>query len=581
MRKSFTQPRKVLAFAGVMVMFATIAFGTATVRPTEATWQDTAYGSSTFGVGENVGNHYARALSTFGVFSIPSGSENIGPAHEFDTSRTSPTPAPFDSRTLSFADRGILNLLNMTISGATCARTATGPLSACPGGSPAIPSGAASFASATATGLAVRTTVFPLARYPGTLGTTATCTPGQVGQTSIIKDGNFTLDAGLGSTTIAIPEATGNAERASSTGNRRGFLGAFYYTATITHIRNVGDGYAKSDLYLDLRAGSSIGGSEQWHLVIDLASAECGLDRSASTVPTRPITQTGIPQVLAQNARTASHPMAPRAADVDLGLPVQNTAGENSTVRDSRNSEEEDGEETSLPPLDDGDATVLPTTTSAPASDVPATPGVTPTGATEPPAAGDISTTKPRATDSGETTEPTEQTAVAEGPQDPESVRVGREFAVVNRDGVELGTAKVEDIVRTPGCGVELTLSITTSAEAGPDRWTSVAPDDFAEVRAGGSTREATTLNSDCEQAANSTTTPLSPGRDYEIVIAFQLDDSAQQAMLRPDGTAGWIFDLPPLPRVTATTSPAAPTTGESATTPTGTELTTTDVAEA
>ena len=165
-------------------------------------------------------------------------------------------------------------------------------------------------------------------------------------------------------------------------------------------------------------------------------------------------------------------------------------------------------------------------------------------------------------------------------------MRVGREFAIVNRDGVELGTAKVEDIVRTPGCGVELTLSIITSAEAGPDRWTSVAPDDFAEVRAGGSTREATTLNSDCEQAANSTTTPLTPGRDYEIVIAFQLDDSAQQAMLRPGGTAGWIFDLPALPRVTATTSPsaaAAPSTEQAPgmSTGTGTELTTTDVAEA
>ena len=182
--------------------------------------------------------------------------------------------------------------------------------------------------------------------------------------------------------------------------------------------------------------------------------------------------------------------------------------------------------------------------------------------------------------------ETTEQTAVAEGPKEPDSVRVGREFAIVNRDGVELGTAKVEDIVRTPGCGVELTLSITTSTEAGADRWASIAPDDFAEVRAGGSTREATTLNSDCEQGAYSTTTPLSPGRDYEIVIAFHLDDSAQQAMLRPGGTAGWIFDLPALPRVTATTSPsaaAAPTTEQAPgmSTGTGTELTTTDIAEA
>ncbi|MDJ0422780.1 hypothetical protein QNA14_09585 [Dietzia kunjamensis] len=147
----------------------------------------------------------------------------------------------------------------------------------------------------------------------------------------------------------------------------------------------------------------------------------------------------------------------------------------------------------------------------------------------------------------------------------------------MNRDGVELGTAKVDDIVRTPGCGVELTLSITTSAEAGPDRWASVAPDDFAEVRPGGSTREASRISSDCERAARSTTTSLSPGRDYEIVIAFQLDDSADQAMLRPDGTAGWIFDLPSLTTVAVTTSPTAATATEQApgaSTDTGTELT-------
>lgn len=129
----------------------------------------------------------------------------------------------------------------------------------------------------------------------------------------------------------------------------------------------------------------------------------------------------------------------------------------------------------------------------------------------------------------------------------------------MNRDGVELGTAKVDDIVWTPGCGVELTLSITTSDEAGPDRWATIEPTDFAEVRPGGSTRQATRLDTECERASASRTTALSPERDYEIVIAFQLDDTAQRAMLRPEGTAGWIFDLPPLPRVATTTSPQAP----------------------
>ncbi|MBB1020264.1 hypothetical protein G6030_02970 [Dietzia sp. E1] len=155
--------------------------------------------------------------------------------------------------------------------------------------------------------------------------------------------------------------------------------------------------------------------------------------------------------------------------------------------------------------------------------------------------------------------EPTVPTTVPAGPQEPEMVRVGREFAVVNREGVELGTARIDDIARTPGCGVELTLSIRTSAEAGPDRWASLGPGDFAEVRPSGSIRRAGTVSSDCEQSTGSRTTALSAGREYEILIAIALDDSAQQAMLRPDGTAGWMFDLPPLPKVTATTNPSAP----------------------
>ncbi|PAY24281.1 hypothetical protein CEY15_04660 [Dietzia natronolimnaea] len=138
------------------------------------------------------------------------------------------------------------------------------------------------------------------------------------------------------------------------------------------------------------------------------------------------------------------------------------------------------------------------------------------------------------------------------------TVAPGRWFTVVGRDGVELGSAKIDDIVRTPGCGVELTLSITTSAEAGPDRWSSLGPGDFAELRSGGATRDARTVGSDCEQSAVSTTTRLSPDREYEIVLTFQLDDSAQRAMLRPEGTGGWAFDLPPLTTVAVVTTPAA-----------------------
>ncbi|AWH92961.1 hypothetical protein A6035_13140 [Dietzia lutea] len=190
-----------------------------------------------------------------------------------------------------------------------------------------------------------------------------------------------------------------------------------------------------------------------------------------------------------------------------------------------------------------------------------------PTQSSEPLAAEPETVDSEPATSEPATSEPTVPTTVPEGPQNPEAVRVGREFEVVTRDGLELGTARIDDIVRTPGCGAELTLSIRTSAEAGPDRWASIGPGDFAEVRPSGSIRRAGTVTSDCDQSTNSRIAALSASREYEIVIAIALDDSAQQAMLRPDGTAGWMFDLPPLPKVTATTSPSAPATTSSPTT--------------
>ncbi len=179
-----------------------------------------------------------------------------------------------------------------------------------------------------------------------------------------------------------------------------------------------------------------------------------------------------------------------------------------------------------------------------------------PSASSEPNVSEPESASSEPATSAPATSDAPEPTAASEGPQDAEQVRVGREFAVVNREGVELGTAGIDDISRTPDCGVELTLSIRTSDEAGPERWASIGPDDFAEVRPGGSIRKAGRVSSDCEQAANSRVTALSPGREYEIVLAIALDDSAQQAMLRPDGTAGWVFDLPPLIRVPVTSVP-------------------------
>lgn len=160
-------------------------------------------------------------------------------------------------------------------------------------------------------------------------------------------------------------------------------------------------------------------------------------------------------------------------------------------------------------------------------------------------------------------TAPAEPSEVVEGPQKLQDVRVGREFAVVTRDGVELGAARIEDIERLPGCGVEITLEITTSAEDGPDRWASIDHRDFAEVRPGGSTRPAQRAGSECASSAGSGSADLRAGRTSEVVVVIQISATADRAIFRPAGTAGWRFDLPPLPTTTATstTATSSPTT--------------------
>lgn len=599
MRKARERQRAIVALIGTIMLVTSLALAAGSIRPTEAQWEDKAYGESVFGTADNAGLNYARALATYGTFARPiSPLERIGPAHQLDTNTTNPTAAPFQESTMRFQDVGFLGLINMSVTGATCARSDQASLAPCPSNTPPIPAGAASFASGSANGLRISTGLLPLARYTDTLRTTASCTPGRVGTVAVERNGDLVLGAWPGTTSVPIPVAGEGQRIARSTASHRE-TGLYTYTATVTHVKETGVGYAKSDMYLELHSDTTLGDSERWSLIIGLASAECGLSRDPGNAPGYPTANAGVPQVLARNSLVTTEAMSPFVNAVELqnldevatpdtreavvGLGVGEGETEAPSLDDAAN--DESVRETD----EDSEAATTTSATPSPTASAPAetTTAATSTSAKE--TATEASTTvpgtsEPASSESAVPTEdavaePTEQTAVAEGPQEPETVRVGREFAVLNREGVELGTAKVENIVRTPGCGVELTLSITTSAEAGPDRWASVAPDDFAEVRPGGSTREATTLSSDCEQAARSTTTPLSPGRDYEIVIAFRLDDSAEQAMLRPEGTAGWIFELPAQTTVTVTISPsAAPSTeqapGISTDTGTGTELT-------
>ncbi|UVE96461.1 hypothetical protein [Dietzia sp. B32] len=565
MRESVKQPRILLAFAGVLALLATLALGAATMRPTEATWQDTVHGESVFGADPAGIKSYARAISGNGVIKRPITSDPIGPARAV----ANPTNRS-DSARLAYDDSGAFDVLPLEMSGNACAGVGAQQAASC-GATATVPP-AGSFAKSDVRNLklwaagirGVQNVTFESSSSQAPITATATCVAGQTIEPRVSAGGPILL---RGRTPLYLPPAN---RQTSATD--RGFLSHNISGVLQVH-QSQGPGWAKVEVRLHVE---NVYPLSDWTLHVVLASAECGIAQDMPAESPRPTTAR--PKALAEAPnQPATATFASRTA-LRMTPEVEPTV-ESTTVLPTEDRSAIGGRtpESELPTLDDAandesaretdeDSGVATTTgaTPSPTTSTPAKTTATATSTTSEhePSESQSSTTasgtsEPATSESPDPTavaEPTEQSAVPEGPQQPESVRVGREFTVVNRDGVELGRAKVEDIVRTPGCGVELTLSITTSAEAGPDRWASVGPDDFAEVRAGETTRGATRLSSDCEHAADSRTTDLSPGRDYEIVIAFQLDDSAQRAMLQPDGTAGWIFDLPPLTRVTATT---------------------------
>lgn len=593
MRESGTQPRILLALAGVLALLATLALGAATMRPTEATWQDTVHGESVFGAANPYeGEHFARSISAYGAVKQQDGTvRNLGPSRREALPATDwRAPTRVTDAWESVGAGSFLSAIRASADTRTCARRENRATGNC---DPLTEnSQATSYAVSELRGLYVRALAIfvpvPLITSSSTpIRATASCTPGQNGVATLTSD-PLNLGGLFGDgTPIDIP-GLGESEPLTPRD-----IGAYTYTGVIEHVWEEEPGYAKSQLRLHVEATGDLTSSEVWTFHAILAHAECGVSHSVTEPPMRPAADS--PMVA--NSRVATNAMnSLRTIPEEAEVPSTEATAAADTTDDRADDSSENAAD--LPTLDDAaddesdretaDNSGSTTTTSATASPTTSSPAKTTaaaTTATSEQESSESSTTVPRTSDpaSSESSVPTgeappettEQTAVAERPQEPESVRMGREFALVNRDGVELGTAKVEDIVRTPGCGIALTLSITTSAEAGPDRWASVAPDDFAEVRSGGSTREATRVSSDCEQAAHSQTTSLSPGRDYEIVIAFQLDDSAQQAMLRPDGTAGWIFDLPPLPQVTTTIPTATSTTEQVPATSTDTEPTT------
>ena len=552
MNATTSQVRRVVTVLSALVMVIGIGAVVQNVEPTEASWAEQVHGTSQFGMANiHAGNRFARAMSTYGFMDRAAKDHNVGPVSALRVSTDKEPRAITGPSTHSSSGAFPLYLLHLNTVGFSCS-TVDVKKAECANGVPENFSNPTASAVSETQNLEVRTAFvgLDLVTYQNStpIRATATCSPAR-GAATMTSAGSIILGRDtLLSDQIEVPVPGPNAE---SSNNRS--WGSYDYTATMQHVRKEEPGYAMSQLRLRVNA-TGTDGAERWNLTLILAHAECGVDRALTDSPTRPTTGAW-PALNARSSRIST-PMAQQSAGrqplVDQADGAEARA-ESESSESGLNNDPLDSVDTSLPTLADGArgdlADAMPTGTSAP---VPSVTNAPLSGVQEPPA--------PTSPSSPSESAPPEAAAPTEGPQDPEQVRVGCEFAVVTRNGVELGTARIDDIVRTPGCGVELTLTIRTSAEAGPDRWASIGPGDFAEVRPGGSIRKAGRVSSDCERSANSRVTALSAGREYEFVIAIALDDSAQRAMLRPDSTAGWVFDLPPLPKDAATTSQAPAT---------------------
>lgn len=566
--------RQVLfALTGILVLLVTVALSAATIRPTEATWQDVVHGESRFGTHPNAGKNYARAISGNGTIQRTATASSIGPARAF-----ADPSAPAVERPLEVSNSGALGVLPISMDGNSCATVRPEQAPYCDVGENLPPGTSAATSEMSYLRLwaaairSIENVAYGSDSNGDSITATATCVPGESGKARVTADGPILL---RGSTALYLPPPNHQTSAFDRTP-----LTVLGIRATLQYHHSEEPGWARAEARLYVRSNDILA---NWTTHIVLASAECGIARDASGEPQRPTTSrpADLPEAANQPASIdASNPILTSfASDVELGPLGENAADESLADSEADFETEDTGAEVSakLPTLDDaamGDAG-------------PATPGpAEPTNTTEKPEP-HLNEVKPGATDPAvrPTASPAEPAASGSAQnKPPQAAAVGRWFALANHDGVELGAAKIEDLVRTPGCGVEIALTIDTSTEEGPDRWASIDYRDFAEVSPGGSTRPAQRANSECVRLEASRPAELTAGGTNEVVIVIQISDTADRAMLRPEGTAGWVFDLPPLTRVATTSSPAtAPsaTAGPTATPSAPMAASTTDIAEA
>lgn len=520
--------RALVAVVGVLTVVGLVASHSGSAGQTLASWNDRVLGSARIEVPGAYGKGYARAVAARYSMSRPLGSSARGGLEATRKPGQDDTELRSGSQDSSGGTFGLL--LPVEINGTACA------VYAHPVGVPCtfnndVAGAAVVYAAAAASGLVVKTTRggIDLARFGSldVVSTTASCPVGGApvagGLSSIF--GGVVL-AGMGNTErLPFPSDPGPNNSRSTTETRSGF--GYDYEARLTWTKKQTATSASSELRLRMTSTGKISNDDKWELDMVLASAECGIgtDAPSGWAEVKPLTS----RPGASMAKQAE--VLPCTADLDgeEQEPGSDGCGPDQSLTSSVDigGEDSPSDTDGTPPQstrDDGYVTTEPDASSA-GEELPV---ADPDHAVEAlPTVSDVPTAP-----------------VPAGPTSTTQVGMSSPFTLRATDGGDLGTVTVERVSRTPGCSA-VKLTVNTSDD--PAHVKGLRPSDFRAVLAEGGTAPVSSPDGECDGGAS---LPASFDRadTYSGWVTFGVPAGATAVMLRPEGTAGWIFPIPTVP---------------------------------
>lgn len=605
--------QRALIGLGVLSIVALVLVNGGLAGQTMASWSDRVLGGSVFRTAE-VEQTYARALSAQGRIQRALTGGTFGPVRS-----VTDTQGPFrfsDSGWTSSIDGGLLGLVAARAEGRSCSRSMnTAPNECVPAPSTGSPTPQA-YATSQANRMSVSLIggdLLSFFSYDRTqpIVATAGCRPGQNG-TGSMTGGPFTL---LGSqvsfpapnsqvsrsTTTLVSRYTVTARSVQTYSENRATSQLWLEVANYTLLGVLGwrmnmlVAHAECGIGIDTPPEPDLQTSgvalqadtfaarltepaddQNSETCIEAAPDEGRADDAVAPDQPLPVDETSLSGEdveagptsetdLAQHSEHTAHDLTLVATPcVDETPTALDVLAEEGVAPEEEVADSGDGQEPSTSARD----TRTPQTTSTPTSPVKEASTDTTTDATTTEKSVEQTTPADSSTPDTPSASPTVTTTPASpadtapapvpapGPTEPTHVGVGQPFALVATDGTELGTATVTAVRNDPGCGIAVQMSVRTSSKTNEPRWNTLTSNDFRAVLADGSTTAVGSASGGCDPTRTALPQVLEPASSYAGWITFGSSPVASAVMLRPAGTAGWMFTVPAAPPSEAVPAP-------------------------